>query len=134
MMGTSSFHIHQLTATDLALMHDLLTVFGEAFEDAETYGAARPDDAYLQRLLDANHFIALVAIRNGIVVGGLTAYVLDKFEQARSEVYIYDFAVSEAHRREGIATALIEALKAPAKARGAWVIFVQADQGNVFAN
>ena len=71
-----------------------------------------------------------MAIKDEAVVGGLTAYVLEKLEQARSEVYIYDLAVSQAHRREGIATALIDALKDPAKARGAWVIFVQADQGD----
>jgi aminoglycoside 3-N-acetyltransferase I len=36
-------------------------------------------------------------------------------------------AVSAAHRREGIATALVEELKTIAAARGANVIFVQAD-------
>jgi len=41
----------------------------------------------------------------------LAAYELRKFEQERSEVYIYDLAVASAHRREGIATALIERLK-----------------------
>ena len=34
------------------------------------------------------------------VVGGLAAYELRKFEQARSEFYLYDLAVSEAHRRQ----------------------------------
>ena len=66
-------------------------------------------------------------MKQGAVVGGLAAYELKKFEQERSEVYIYDLAVAAAHRREGIATALIEALKPIAAARGAWVIFVQAD-------
>ncbi len=42
-----------------------------------------------------------VALNDGLVVGGLTAYVLDKFEQARKELYIYNLAVSEAHRRLG---------------------------------
>jgi aminoglycoside 3-N-acetyltransferase I len=56
--------------------------------------------------------------------------VLEKFEQERSEVYIYDLAVAEAHRRQGIATALIGALKPVARERGAWVIFVQADPGD----
>ena len=51
-------------------------------------------------------------------------------EQARSEIYIYDLAVARRHRRQGIATALIKALKGVARARGAYVIFVQADQGD----
>ena len=53
--------------------------------------------------------------------------MLDKFEQERSEIYIYDLAVAATHRRTGIATALIEALTTIAAERGAYVIFVQAD-------
>jgi len=60
-------------------------------------------------------------------VGGLAAYVRPKFEQERSEVYLYDLAVAEAHRRQGVAPTLIVALQEIAAARGAWVIFVQAD-------
>ncbi len=63
-------------------------------------------------------------------MGGLVAYELQKFEQERSEIYIYDLAVAIAHRRQGIATALIQALKNIAAERGAYVIFVQADRGD----
>lgn len=122
--------VRHLAPGDLALMTELLTVFGEAFEDPATYGAARPGTAYLERLLENAQFIALAAVRDDAVVGGLAAYELQKFEQERSEIYIYDLAVSAAHRREGIATALIEALKPIAAAHGAWVIFVQADHGD----
>jgi aminoglycoside 3-N-acetyltransferase I len=45
-------------------------------------------------------------------------------------VYIYDLAVAEAHRRQGIATALIRELQAVAARIGAWVIYVQADHGD----
>src|SRR6185295_10721624 len=76
------------------------------------------------------HVVALVALAGGAVVGGLVAYELDKFEQARREIYIYDLAVAEPHRRRGIATALIERLRTIAAARGAWVIYVQADHGD----
>jgi aminoglycoside 3-N-acetyltransferase I len=78
-------------------------------------------------LLGSNYFIALVALKKGSVVGGLVAYELHKFEQEHSEIYIYDLAVAAAHRRQGIATALIQELKKIAVARGAYVIFVQAD-------
>jgi aminoglycoside 3-N-acetyltransferase I len=63
-------------------------------------------------------------------VGCLAGYVLRKFEQARSEFYIYDLAVAEEHRRQGIATALIEELKRVCAQRGIYVIFVQADYGD----
>ena len=56
--------------------------------------------------------------------------MLDKFEQERREIYIYDLAVAAPHRRRGIATALIAELQQIAAERGAWVIYVQADYGD----
>lgn len=123
-----SLRIYALTANDIPLMNALLTTFGEAFDDAETYNAAkRPSEEYLRQLLNGDTFIALAALKRSEVVGGIAAYELRKFEQERSEIYIYDLAVATAHRREGIATALIEKLKDIAAERGAYVIYVQAD-------
>jgi len=119
-----------LGAQDVALMRAVSATFGEAFDEADTYGAAPPDDEYLERLLGSESFIAIAALRHGVVVGGLAAYELPKFEQARSEIYVYDLAVGAAHRRQGIATALFGELKKVALARGAHVIFVQADYGD----
>jgi aminoglycoside 3-N-acetyltransferase I len=124
------YHIRHLTPGDRPLLEAMLTTFGEAFGDLETYGAARPRTAYLERLLGSDTFIALAALKGESVVGGIAAYELRKFEQERSEIYIYDLAVAAAHRRQGIATALIAALREIARARGAWVIFVQADHGD----
>ncbi len=122
--------IYHLGADDLERMDRLLTVFGAAFEDHETYGAKRPSVDYLRRLLGSDSFIALAAEDQGQVIGGLAAYVLPKFEQARSEVYIYDLAVDAGHRRRGVATALIRRLQEIAATLGAWVIYVQADHGD----
>jgi aminoglycoside 3-N-acetyltransferase I len=119
-----------LGSADVASMRAMLTMFGEAFEDLDAYTARQPDDSYLARLLAGDNFVALAAFDGLRVVGGLAAYVLPKFEQARAELYIYDLAVDEAHRRRGVATALIEALKSLAAARGIYVIFVQADRGD----
>jgi len=121
--------IRLLTPGDVSLMEALLTTFGEAFNDLDSYTKRRPSVDYLTQLLRGDTFIALAALKGDRVVGGLAAYELKKFEQERSEIYIYDLAVAAAHRREGIATALIEQLKKIAARRGAWVIFVQADTG-----
>jgi aminoglycoside 3-N-acetyltransferase I len=107
-------------------MEAMMTTFGETFEEMETYTGVRPSTGYLERLLGSEHFIALTALKDGNVVGGLAAYELQKFERERSEIYIYDLAVAAGHRRQGIATALIDELKTIAAARGAYVIFVQA--------
>jgi aminoglycoside 3-N-acetyltransferase I len=122
--------VRVLGPNDTALMNAMLTMFGEAFQDTSTYSNARPSAAYMERLLGSDTFIALAALKGDEVVGGLAAYVLPKFEQERSEVYIYDLAVAEAYRREGIATAMITELKTVASLRGAYVIFVQADYGD----
>jgi aminoglycoside 3-N-acetyltransferase I len=122
--------VRALAPDDVSLLESMSTMFGEAFGEMETYGASRPGAAYLRRLLASDHFIALVALKGREVVGGLAAYELHKFERERSEIYIYDLAVTRTHRRQGIATALIRELKRIASARGADVIFVQADRGD----
>lgn len=119
--------IRTLAPTDVRLLKDLLVVFGNAFEDEASYQSDVPNDAYLAGLLGKEHFIAVVAMDGDHVIGGLTAYQLDKCEQDRREIYIYDLAVLGSHRRKGAATALIAELRRVAAVRGAYVIFVQAD-------
>jgi len=114
----------------LETLKELLRVFGEAFEEVETYQSAVPSDEYLKSLLSSDNFIALVAVADRVVVGGLAAYVLRKFEQERSEIYIYDLAVLEKYRRQCIATGLINKLRKIARDLGSYVIFVQADVGD----
>ncbi len=130
MPETSSPIIRKLTIADVDVLRDLLRLFGDAFNELETYCARQPGDAYLRDLLRSDTFIALAALQDHAVVGGLAAYELRKFEQERSEIYIYDLAVAVAHRRQGIATALIESLKAIARERDASFIFVQAEHGD----
>jgi aminoglycoside 3-N-acetyltransferase I len=121
------FTIRILGPADIAAVRGLLAVFAEAFEDQDTYAGRQPDDAYLGRLLGRPHVIVVCAQKADAVVGGLVAYQLDKLEQDRREIYIYDLAVAAGHRRRGIATAMIDVLRAEAGRRDAWVVFVQAD-------
>ena len=117
----------RLTCADVPLLKDLLRVFGQAFDEVDTYQHSVPSDDYLTRLLGKQHFIAVVAVTGEEVVGGLAGYELDKFEQDRREIYIYDLAVAETHRRRGVATGMIGELKRIASKRNVYVIFVQAD-------
>lgn len=130
MNESAPFVVSRLMRSDVALLRQLMSVFGHAFEDVDTYVRQQPRQTYLEELLARGDFIALAALAEDEVVGGLVAYELKKFEQERSEIYIYDLAVDAAHRRRGIATALIEHLKGVAAASGAYVIFVQADIGD----
>lgn len=122
--------VRRLDSKDAALAGQLNAMFAAVFADAESYLSSPPRGSYFTRILGRDEVIALAAVKEEEVVGGLVAYVLHKLEQQRSEIYIYDLAVAEAHRRQGIATALIEALNTIADAVGAWVIYVQADYGD----
>jgi aminoglycoside 3-N-acetyltransferase I len=127
MVTSLDYAYRQLMSADVALLKDLLRVFGEAFDEIETYQSSIPSDDYLTELLKKQHFIALVAMNGEEVVGGLTAYELDKFEQDRREIYIYDLAVAESHRRRHVATSMIDELRRIASARSVYTVFVQAD-------
>lgn len=119
--------VERLGPDNIAAMRALNSLFSDAFEEPEHYAARPPNDAYLARQLGNPQNIIFVAYVDGELAGGLVAYELAKLEQARSEIYIYDLAVADTHRRKGVASALIEALKPVARACGAWVIYVQAD-------
>jgi aminoglycoside 3-N-acetyltransferase I len=128
-MMSSPATIRRLGPADVPLLRKLNALFGEAFDDPDTYGGEPPDDTYAAQLLAKEHIVVLVGLAGEAVVGGLVAYELDKIERARREFYIYDLAVGAKHRRQGIATLLIEYLRGIASDRGAWVIYVQADYG-----
>jgi aminoglycoside 3-N-acetyltransferase I len=126
----NAVEVRVLGSEDTTTLRAMLAMFGRAFGDAPTYTSRQPDDRYLQRLLLGDTFVAVAALKGTRVVGGLAGYVLPKFEQARSELYIYDLAVDAAYRRRGVATAMIERLKRFAATRRINVIFVQADHGD----
>jgi aminoglycoside 3-N-acetyltransferase I len=122
--------VQRLDPEHASLVPALLDMFGAAFDDADAYSKHRPDAAYLRKLLGEDSVMVLAAFKGERVVGGLVAYKLQKIEQQRSEIYIYDLAVDADYRQQGIATSLIDALQPIARACGAWAIYVQADYGD----
>ena len=122
----TTFGIERVGPGGVEAMEAANRLFSEVF-GKEGYHGPPPGRDYLGRLLLDETFVALVALIDGEMVGALAGYELVKFEAERSEFHIYDLAVREEWRRQGVATALIEALKPIARARGGWMIFVQAD-------
>jgi aminoglycoside 3-N-acetyltransferase I len=122
----NSVKIERLGPKQVGAMHAANRLFRNVFADQAYHGAAAGDE-HLEKLLADSKFIALVANVGGEMAGALAAYELVKYETERSEIYIYDLAVLERYRRQGVATALIDALKPIAEECGAWVIYVQAD-------
>ena len=119
--------VRRLDPGDLAGFRAMNAVFSEVFGEPENYAAHPPDDSYALGWLANRDHIAVLAEVDGAPAGALAGYVLRKFEQARAEAYIYDLAVAEAHRRRGLATAMIAEVRRVAREVGAWTVFVQAD-------
>ena len=119
--------VRRLDQGDLALLRDLNRLFAEVFGEPEVYAEHLPADSYCEGILARDEVILLVALDGERVIGGIGAYMLHKFEQARREIFIYDLAVAQNRRREGIATALLRKTQRLAHDLGAWAVFVQAD-------
>lgn len=119
--------VRRLGTGDMAGFRAMNALFCGVFGEPKQYADYPPDDEYVLQWLARSSNIALLAEADGQAVGALAGYELAKFEQARSEIYIYDLAVAQSHRRQGVATAMIEELRRIARQRGAWTVFVQAD-------
>jgi aminoglycoside 3-N-acetyltransferase I len=68
-------------------MAGMLSRFGEAFDEIDTYSRAQPSH-HMEHVLKSETFLALAAVIDGIVAGGIAAYELMEFEQELSEIYI----------------------------------------------
>ncbi len=124
------YNIRRLGSDDVTVFRILTALFGRVFEEQEAYGGNPPDDAYLTRWLSHDGHIALVAEVEGRPVGGLVAFVWDKFERAGREIYIYDLAVEPDCQRCGIESALIDATREIAKQCNVTIIYIQAESDN----
>ena len=90
-------------------------------------------DDYVARILDRPDFWAVMATKDGEVVGGVTAHTLMMTTSERSELLIFDLAVREDHHRTGIGRALVAVLREAAAASGITLTFVLADDDDADA-
>jgi aminoglycoside 3-N-acetyltransferase I len=86
------------------------------------------DDGYVQRLLSRPEFWAIAAFSGSDLIGGLTAHTLPMTRKASSEIFVYDIAIREDHRRQGVGRRLMSHLRADAAAVGCQDVFVAADE------
>lgn len=111
---------------DLGKLLGLYTeVFGEPNQPNNTN--------YLGALLERDEVLFFAAYKSGALVGGLTAYLLPSIYGDYSELYIYDFAVSTTHQRQGMGSQLLDFLKEYSKKINVRNIFVQADAEDTHA-
>jgi aminoglycoside 3-N-acetyltransferase I len=122
--------IQQLPSHHRHEFQQLLQVFASVFE-WELF--QMPGDEHLQKLLQNPSFLVFAAVTDGQLTGGLTAYVLERYDSEKPAVYLYDLAVLPAFQRKGIGTALVAALNEHCRSKGFSEVFVQAEADDLHA-
>ncbi len=115
--------IRRLGRGDIALAQHTFRLMADVFDEA----VATLSDDYVATLLERHDFWALVALHDGVAIGGITAHALPMTRGESYELFIYDLAVHDAHQRRGVGRLLVDTLCRAAAAAGIRVAFVPAD-------
>jgi aminoglycoside 3-N-acetyltransferase I len=118
-------YLRRLNENDVESLRQLIGLFRMVFEENPN---TIPSKDYHQKLLANPHFLAFCAFADQKVVGGITAYELQKYDQEASEIFVYDIAVHPDFHRKGLGKQLVEALTEYGKAHNVQVIFVGAHE------
>ena len=105
--NAKKFDMRQLTKEDLSTFNSLIDLFNMVFEEEPKIR----NETHLLKLLGSNDFIAIAAVSENEVLGGLTAYKLPMVYADSSEIFLYDLAVKPEYQRMGIGKGLIQSLK-----------------------
>ena len=124
-LNPEKLEVRKLTEEDVPAFHSLIDMFNLVFEEAEPTVSS---DTNLLRLLSNNHFVAIAALSENEVVGGLTAYELPMYTSEHSELFLYDLAVKPDYQRMGIGKSLIRSLKDYCTSEGIELFFVLAHE------
>jgi aminoglycoside 3-N-acetyltransferase I len=122
--------IQKIGPDQIDVFIELIRIFEDIFEMQHF---SLPDTKHLQQLLNKDDFFVFVALSEGKIVGGLTAYCLDQYYSEAPLVYIYDLAVKSAFQRKGIGRKLISGITDYCKKIGIEEVFVQADEADTYA-
>src|SRR5215213_11595258 len=121
--NTKTIEIKRLHGPDLSTFRSLIELFNMVFEeDPSSIG----NDANLSTLLGKPQLIAMAALNEKEVVGGLTAYELPMYYTDHPEVFLYDLAIKPEYQRMGIGKELIRSLKEECSRNGVREFFVMA--------
>jgi aminoglycoside 3-N-acetyltransferase I len=116
--------IKQLTKEDLSTFKLLIDLFNMVFEEEPVNG----ENGNLTKLLGSKNFIAIAAVSENEVLGGLTAFELPMYYSEYSEIFLYDLAVKPEYQRMGIGKRLIHGLKEYCIKNGIKEFFVMAHE------
>ena len=108
----------------------LISVFEIVFE---MKNFKSPEPPHLQKLLQSENFVSIVAKQDESIIGGLTIYILEQYYSVKPLAYLYDLAVLQEYQRKGIGRSLINFARSYCKEQGFEELFVQADKADDYA-
>ena len=117
----ADFECHVIGADNASLLNDIAPGVFEA--------PVRED--FLSTCLDNSQQFLIVAVGDGQVVGKAISYVFH-FPEKPSEIYIEEIDVAKDWRRQGVASALMQAVGAEGKRRGIaeyWLVTEKDNKG-----
>ncbi len=118
----TNFKISRIQENDIERFIELVELLNEVFEESNKVASKKQ----LKKLLNKPGFYAIAAIYEDKIIGGLTAYELEKYYTNKSELYIYDIAVKVELQNQGVGKELINYLKDYSTNNGIETIFVEA--------
>jgi aminoglycoside 3-N-acetyltransferase I len=88
---------------------------------------------HLVKVIAKQEHLVFVALPGNKVIAGLTAYILEVFEEEKLIVYIIDLAVKTEYQRKGIGQKLIKEINTYCGAKSISEVFIQADAVDEYA-
>jgi aminoglycoside 3-N-acetyltransferase I len=85
------------------------------------------------KFLSCHANVLIVAIDQGVPVGYIVAYLLDRIDLNRAMMFFYEIGVAEAHRRRGIGKRMIAELKAICRMEDVMKMWVPTSRSNIAA-
>jgi len=89
-----------------------------------------PDVEAVRHYLADERNIFLIAYEGGEAIGFLRGTELGQLRSLRKQMFLYEMAVEESHRRRGVGTALVKALLRECRDLGCDEVFVFTDPAN----
>ena len=71
-----------------------------------------PSIAHLFEFLSRPENVLIVALDDGVPVGYVVAYLLNRIDRSQQMMFFYEIGVALSHRRRGVGTQLVKELKA----------------------
>lgn len=89
-----------------------------------------PSLVHLRRLLAASSNYLILALLDGTPIGFAIAYAMPRYDRDGQMAYLYEIGVSKEHRRKGVATHMVDTLKACMADKGITSVWVGTEVEN----